>query len=105
MSKSDGSGKFLLGLISGAMAGSLFALFYAPDSGDKLRDKLSYHLNNYLDELGNLIERLNKEKQIISDAKKQGNLVVKDAEEKAESLIKEAEDLLKTINEAKKNSA
>ena len=104
MSDSKKSGKFILGMISGAILGSAFSLLYAPDTGNNLRDKLSYHLSHYLEELTDVIERLNKEKKIISDAKKQGDLVVEDAEKKAQTLIKEAEELLNTINEAKKES-
>lgn len=94
---------YLLGLISGAALGTVLGLLYAPDKGSNLRDKLSYQLNYYLEELTDLIERLNQEKSIISDAKKQGDLVVEDAREKAESLINEAEDLLEAINRAKES--
>jgi len=104
MSDNKNTGKFLLGVISGAALGSLLALLYAPDTGTNIRDRLSYRLNHYLEELSDLIDRLNQEKLIISDAKKQGNLVVEDAQQKAESLINEAEELLEAINEAKNSS-
>jgi gas vesicle protein len=98
MSKSK---DFTLGLISGALVGSVIALLYAPDKGSNTRDVLSYRLSNYLDELTHLIDKLSDEKEAISDAKKKGDLVVEDAKKRAEDLIKEAEDLLGSIEETK----
>lgn len=93
---------FLFGIISGSLIGSLVALLYAPDKGANTRDRISYRLNNYMDELGNLIERLQHEKDIVSDAKKEGDLVVEEAQKKAEDLISEAEKLLENIGETRK---
>ena len=101
MSKSK---DFTLGLISGALVGSVIALLYAPDKGSNTRDVLSYRLSNYLDELTHLIDKLSDEKEAISDAKKKGDLVVEDARQRAEDLIKEAEDLLGSIEETKEKS-
>lgn len=93
---------FLTGLIFGALAGSVVALLYAPDKGSNTRDRISYHLNNYLDELARLNERLKEENRFISEAKKEGDLVVEEAQKRAEDLISEAEKLLENIEEAKK---
>ncbi len=102
MSKSK---DFTFGLLSGALIGSVIALLYAPDKGSNTRDVLSYRLSSYLDELTHLIDRLSEEKAAISEAKRQGDLVVEDARHRAEDLIREAEDLLHTIDEGvKKNS-
>jgi gas vesicle protein len=98
MSKSK---DFTLGLISGAIIGSVVALLYAPDKGSNTRDVLSYRLSNYLDELTHLIDKLSEEKEAISEAKQKGDLVVEDARKKAEDLIQEAEDLLGSIEETK----
>lgn len=98
MSKSK---DFTLGLISGALIGSVVALLYAPDKGSNTRDVLSYRLSNYLDELTHLIDKLSDEKEAISDAKKKGDLVVEDARKRAEDLIQEAEELLGSIEETK----
>lgn len=92
---------FTLGLLSGALIGSVVALLYAPDKGSNTRDVLSYRLSNYLDELTHLIDRLSEEKHTISDAKRKGDEVVEDARQRAEDLIREAEDLLDTIEETK----
>ena len=98
---------FTLGLLSGALVGSVVALLYAPDKGQNTRDVLSYRVSNYLDELSHLIDRLSEEKASISEAKRKGDLVVEDARHRAEDLIREAEDLLDTIEENKgtENSA
>lgn len=99
MSKSK---DFTLGLVSGAVIGSVVALLYAPDKGSNTRDIISYRLSNYLDEISHLIDRLSDEKEAISEAKQKGDLVVEDARKKAEDLISEAEDLLSSIEETKK---
>ncbi len=92
---------FTLGLLSGALVGSVVALLYAPDEGRNTRDMLSYRVSSYLDELSHLIDRLSEEKESISEAKRKGDLVVEDARHRAEDLIREAEDLLNTIEDNK----
>ncbi|HKJ32542.1 MAG TPA: YtxH domain-containing protein [Balneolales bacterium] len=90
------------GLLSGAVFGSFIALLYAPDKGTNTRDRLSYRLNTYLDDLTNLVDQLKEEKDdIMSDAKKQSDQVVEDAQRRAEDLISEAEGLLESIKKAK----
>jgi len=98
MSKSK---DFTLGLISGALVGSVVALLYAPDKGSNTRDVISYRLSNYMDELTHLIDKLSEEKASISEAKRKGDLVVEDARDRAEDLINEAEELLNTIEDSK----
>ncbi len=93
------TGNFIAGLLTGAMAGTVLALLYAPDTGKNTRDRLSYRLSTYRDELNDLISELRKEKQkLISEAKEKGEAVVSEAKEKADHLIKEAEDLLHSID-------
>lgn len=99
MSKSK---DFTLGLLSGALVGSVVALLYAPDKGSNTRDVISYRLSSYLDELTHLIDRLSEEKASISEAKRKGDLVVEDARHRAEDLIREAEDLLDSIEDTKR---
>ncbi|MEX0723372.1 MAG: YtxH domain-containing protein [Gracilimonas sp.] len=103
MSKSS---DFMSGIISGALVGAAIALLYAPDTGKNTRDRLSYQLSNYYDELNDLIDQLREEKKIlVSEAKEKGDKVVLEAKEKAEGLIKEAEDLLESIETAKEKTA
>ena len=40
------TGNFIAGLFTGAMAGTVLALLYAPDTGKNTRDRLSYRLSN-----------------------------------------------------------
>lgn len=93
------SGNFIAGLLTGALAGTVFALLYAPDTGKNTRNRLSYRLTSYKDELTSLIVELREEKsKLISEAKEKGDKVVIEAKEKAEDLIKEAEQLLASID-------
>lgn len=94
---------FIFGIISGSVIGSFIALLYAPDKGATTRDRISYRLNNYIDELSSLIDRLQQENSIVSDAKREGDLVVEEAQKRAEDLISEAEKLLENIGDAKDN--
>ncbi len=87
---------YTLGLVSGAILGSVFALLYAPDKGSNTRDIISYRLSNYMDEIRRLIDELSHEAK-TSDAKKKSDLVVEDARQRAEDLIKEAEDMLQEM--------
>ena len=96
---------FVLGLFSGALAGAILALLYAPDKGSNTRDVISYRLSTYMDELSHLIERLSDEKNSISEAKRKGDEVVEDARQRAEDLISEAEELLNTIEDTKQKEA
>lgn len=100
MSKSK---DFTLGLLSGALVGSVIALLYAPDKGSNTRDVLSYRLSTYMDDLSQLIDRLSEEKASISDAKRKGDLVVEDARKRAEDLINEAEELLGSLEKTNQN--
>ncbi len=89
---------FTLGLVTGALIGSAIAILYAPDSGSNTRDKISYRLSSYVDELNHVIEKLQSEKEkFSSDAKQKSDDVVSDAKKRADDLIKEAEALLDNI--------
>ncbi|MCH8566899.1 MAG: YtxH domain-containing protein [Balneolales bacterium] len=92
---------FIYGLLTGAVLGSLTAVMLAPDKGSNTRSKVSYRIQNYIDELSSLLDELKDEKASINSAKKQGDDVVQDAKQKAEDLIKEAEDLLMNIHKDK----
>lgn len=82
--------------------GSVIALLYAPDKGGNTRDKVSFKLRSYLDELNVLASRIREEKkELVSEAKQRGSEVVLEAQQKAEDLINEAEELLKALNQGK----
>lgn len=89
---------FSYGIITGAALGAIVGLLLAPDKGSNTRNKLTYRVQTYIDELKNLIEELSENEYAVSDAKRQGDEVVEDARQKAEDLLKEAENLLNTIS-------
>lgn len=97
------SGKdFTLGLLTGAILGSVAALLYAPDAGSNTRGRLSYQLSKYVDDINRIVEKLKDEKEkFASDAKQKGDDVVTDAKKRADDLIKEAEALLENIEKNK----
>lgn len=88
---------FSLGLVIGALAGTVAALLYAPEKGRTVRGRLSYKLSSYADDLSDSIEKLRKERdEIVSEAKKRGNEVITDAQSRARNLMDEADTLLKS---------
>lgn len=92
------SSGFITGLFLGAAAGTVIGLLYAPDKGINTRDRLSYRLSSYLEDLEDVVDRLKLEKEIIkSEAKERGNQVVSSAKQQADDLISEAEALINSI--------
>lgn len=85
---------FTIGIVSGALAGAVVALLFAPEKGSDLRKRLSYQLNRLVEEIAETIEHLQSAEKAPDSAS--GKLVA-DAQQKAEDLIREAEDLLKAM--------
>lgn len=85
---------FTIGIVSGALAGAVVALLFAPEKGSDLRKRLSYQLNRLIEEIAEIIEHLQSAEKAPDSAS--GKLVA-DAQQKAEDLIREAEDLLKAM--------
>lgn len=85
---------FAFGLLTGAIAGSVVALLFAPEKGSVLRKRLSYQVNRVAEDIADTIRQL--QEGHTAPASASGKLVA-DAQSKAEDLIREAEDLLKTI--------
>lgn len=90
------SNGFLLGVVTGAIAGATVALLYAPNKGKDLRDKISYKLNSLLDDLNETLDRIQNDEEFMGES--ESDRMVAEAQQKAEDLIKEAEDLLKNIS-------
>jgi gas vesicle protein len=85
----------LLAFLTGAAAGALVGILFAPDTGANTRDKLSFKLDKYKKTLEDLIEDLISGKEIsVSAAKSEGEKVVSDAKQRAERLLADVDELI-----------
>lgn len=92
------SSKSLLAFMMGAVTGATLGILYAPDSGENTRDKLAFQLQKYRDQLKTLIDELVEGGQMPeSMAKTESKKVVSEAREKAEKLLTDVEALMGQI--------
>jgi gas vesicle protein len=95
MSKTTNS---LLAFLTGAAAGAVLGILYAPDKGSNTRDKLTYRLDKYKEQLEDLIDELVKGKDMPeSEAISEGQRVIDGAKERAEKLLSDVDDLIGQI--------
>lgn len=96
MSKSSNT---WIAFMAGAGIGAALGILYAPDTGKNTRDKLSYQLFRYKEELEELVKYLKDGKNLpLNEAKYEGNKVISDAKTKAENLLSDVNKLIEQIN-------
>lgn len=93
-------GRDLTFLLTGIAAGSLFGLLYAPDKGKITRDRLSFRLSKYREQINQLLADLSNSTDLPENSSKnEGQRVVNDAREKAEKLLEDVDRLMAQIKQ------
>lgn len=88
-----------IAFIAGASIGTALGVLFAPDTGKNTRDKLTYQLSRYSEELEKLINDLREGKNLPqNEARSEGNKVISDAKNKAENLLSDVNKLIEQIN-------
>ncbi|WP_420582637.1 YtxH domain-containing protein [Reichenbachiella sp.] len=95
MSKNSNS---FFSFLTGAAAGAILGILYAPDKGENTRDKLSYQLDKYSKKLDELVKEFIEGKELSdNEARTEGDKIVSDAKEKAERLLDDVNGLITKI--------
>ncbi|GAB4028553.1 YtxH domain-containing protein [Spirosoma gilvum] len=93
-------GRDLTFLLTGIAVGSLFGLLYAPDKGKITRDRLSFRLSKYREQINALLQDLGSStNELENSSKNEGQRVVNDAREKAERLLEDVDRLMAQIKQ------
>jgi gas vesicle protein len=99
-------GNLFFAFLTGATAGTLFGILYAPDKGSNTRDRLTYRLDKYKRVLEELVDDLVTGKEMqFNEARSHSQKVVSDAREKAERLLEDVDQLLTNIKKDKNEDA
>lgn len=92
------SSRTLVAFLAGVATGAAIGVLYAPEKGEITRDKLSYRLSKYREQLQGLISDLLEGKDLPESlAKTEGQKVVTNAREKAERLLEDVDRLMAQI--------
>ncbi len=85
--------------LTGAGIGAVLGVLFAPDTGINTRDKMTYQLSKYREELEKIINDLRVGKNLpYNEARTEGNKVITDAKNKAENLLSDVNKLIEQIN-------
>lgn len=94
------SGRDLAFFLTGIATGSILGLLYAPEKGEIIRDRLSYRLSRYREQLEKLLNELTDSAELPENFQKsEGQRVVNDAREKAERLLEDVDRLMAQIKQ------
>jgi gas vesicle protein len=92
------SSKTLVAFLAGVATGAVIGILYAPDKGEVTRDRLSYRLSKYREQLEQLIADLIDGQELPDSlAKTEGKKVVDEARDKAERLLEDVDRLMAQI--------
>lgn len=92
------TGRDLLFLLTGAIAGTAVGMLYAPDKGIATRYRVSFRLSKYREQIEQLLTHLaNSADSPENLSKNEGQRVVNDAREKAERLLEDVDRLMAQI--------
>jgi gas vesicle protein len=88
-----------IAFIAGTSIGVAVGILFAPDTGKNTRDRLSYQLSKYKEELEKLVNDLKEGRNMPhNEAKSEGKRVITDAKNKAENLLSDVNKLIEQIN-------
>jgi len=86
--------------LTGIATGTILGLLYAPEKGEITRDRLSYRLSKYREQLEGLLNELMNSAELPENFQKsEGQRVVNDAREKAERLLEDVDRLMAQIKQ------
>jgi gas vesicle protein len=92
------SSRDLAFFLTGIATGTILGLLYAPEKGEVTRDRLSYRLSKYREQLEQLLNDLLNSADLPENFQKsEGQRVVNDAREKAERLLEDVDRLMAQI--------
>ena len=94
------SGRDLSFFLTGIATGTILGVLFAPEKGNVTRDRLSYRLSKYREQLDQLLSEMLASAELPENYQKtEGQRVVDDAREKAERLLEDVNRLMAQIKQ------